>query len=329
MSRLEDLVAILKAAPGAVFIQTHDVPDPDAIAAAFGLRYLLSMSGVDSKIVYDREFEKIDARRMVELLGIEMSLASEVASIDIEDWIVIVDGQHGNANIVDLGCVPVAVIDHHQRCDAEPARGEYRFSDIRPDNGSCSSIIAEYFQVAGEVPPRFVATALMYGIFIDTDNLTRGVSDLDAEMFWRLHSFADADLIRKLRGSQITLRDLASYAEAFRTVEAYGRIGFLRLEGADDSLVGAANDIVLSVDEIDASIAFSVRPDGVKVSVRSRVDDIRADELSRAVVRDIGFGGGHSHMAGGFIPIDRLPKGKSIETLIKHRAISYIEGQCS
>ncbi len=328
MSRIEDLAAVLKEAPGAVFIQTHDVPDPDAIASAFGLRYLLSRFGVESKIVYDREFEKIDARRMVELLGIEMSLASEVASLDVEDWIVIVDGQQGNANIVDLGCVGVAVIDHHEHRDTEAPSGEYRYSDIRPSNGSCSSIIAEYFLGSGEVPPRLVATALVYGIFIDTDNLTRAVSDLDAEMFWRLRSFADADLIRKLRGSQITLRDLASYAEAFRTVEAYGRIGFLRLEGADDSLVGAANDIVLSLDEVDASIAFSVRPDGVKVSVRSIVDNIHADELSRAVVKGIGFGGGHAHMAGGFIPVDRLPKGKSIETLIKHRAISYIEGQC-
>ncbi|MCK7471110.1 MAG: hypothetical protein MZU95_10275 [Desulfomicrobium escambiense] len=197
---------------------------------------------------------------MVELLGVEMSLASDVASLDVEDWIVIVDGQKGNANIVDLGCVGVAVIDHHERCDTEVGSSAYRYSDIRPDNGSCSSMIAEYFLEAGEVPPRLVATALVYGIFIDTDNLTRGVSDLDAEMFWRLHSFADADLIRKLRGSQITLpRPRLGYAEAFRTVEAYGRIGFLRLEGADDSLVGAANDIVLSVDEVDASIAFSIR----------------------------------------------------------------------
>lgn len=328
MSRIEDLAAILKEAPGTVFIQTHDVPDPDAIASAFGLRYLLARFGVESRIVYDREFEKIDARRMVELLGVEMSLASDVASLDVEDWIVIVDGQRGNANIVDLGCVAVAVIDHHERCDTEPSGSAYRYSDIRPSNGSCSSIIAEYFMGAGEVPPRLVATALVYGIFIDTDNLTRAVSDLDAEMFWRLRSFADADLIRKLRGSQITLRDLACYAEAFRTVEVYGRIGFLRLEGADDSLVGAANDIMLSLDEVDASVAFSVRHDGVKVSVRSRVEEVKADELARAIVRGIGFGGGHSHMAGGFIPMESLPAGKSIETLIKHRAISCIEGQC-
>ncbi len=319
--RIERLASLLKDAPGAVFVQPHDVPDPDAIASAFGLRYLLSRFGVESRVVYEREYEKIDTLRMVELLGIELSLASVVSSIDTEDWLVIVDGQKGNANIVDLHCVEVAAIDHHElRTDAS-----YRYSDIRPEVGSCSSIIADYFFEANEVPPRLVATALMYGIFVDTDNLTRSVSELDARMFYQLHEHSDADLIRRLRCSQITRNDLALYAEAFRTAEIYGKLGFLRLTDADDSLVGSANDIVLSLDEVDVSIAYSLRADGVKVSVRSIMEAIRADDLARAVVAGLGFGGGHTHMAGGFIPASALPPGKSIDTLIKHRSISYLE----
>ncbi len=321
-TKIEELAALLKEAPGKVFIQPHDVPDPDAIASAFGLQSLLGRYGVESRIVYEREFEKIDSLRMVELFGVELSLASDVASIGVEDWIVVVDGQQGNANIVDLGCAAIAAIDHHPlRPDAS-----YRFSDIRPDAGSCSAIIAEYYLESGETPPVPVATALTYGIFIDTENLTRGVSELDARAFYRLRAFADAELIRRLRGSQITVRDLALYAEAFRTVETYGRLGFLRMVDADDSLVASANDIVLSLDEVDASVAFSIRADGVKVSVRSLAEPVRADDLARAVVAGIGFGGGHAHMAGGFIPSGALPAGKSVDTLIKHRAITYLEG---
>lgn len=321
-TKIENLARILKEAPGKVFIQPHDVPDPDAIASAFGLRYLLSRFGIETSVIYERDYEKIDARRMVELLDIELSLASEVASIGTQDWLVIVDGQKGNANIVDLGCTEIAAIDHHAlRTDAS-----YRFSDIRPQVGSCSSIIAEYFFEAEEAPPRLVATALMYGLFVDTDNLTRGISELDAFMFYRLRPFSDPDIVRRLRGSQLTVRDLAMYAEAFRNVEVYGRLGFLRLMEADDSLVGAANDILLSLDEVDVAIAFSVRALGVKISVRSLVGDIRADTLAKALVLGLGFGGGHAHMAGGFIPSDAIDPGKSIDTLIKHRAISCLEG---
>lgn len=42
MTRLDNLVDLLKKAPDDVFIQPHNVPDPDAIAASFGLRYLLT-----------------------------------------------------------------------------------------------------------------------------------------------------------------------------------------------------------------------------------------------------------------------------------------------
>ncbi|HPE89896.1 MAG TPA: DHH family phosphoesterase [Spirochaetia bacterium] len=324
-TRIETLASILRDAPGRVFIQAHDVPDPDAIASAFGLRSLLSRFGVESAIVYEREFEKIDAQRMVELLGIELSIASSVPTIGPDDWAVIVDGQRGNANMVDLPCLEVAAIDHHPlRDDAA-----YRYADIRPEIGSCAAMIAEYYVEAGQTPSGLVATALTYGIFVDTDNLTRGVSDLDARMFYALRAWTDADLIRKLRGSQITLRDLAMYAEALGKVETRGRLAFLGLRDADDSLIGAANDLVLSVDEVDVSLAYSLRGDGIKLSTRSLVDGVRADGLAEAVVEGLGFAGGHAHMGGGFIPAAAFPPGEPPEAVVKRRAAAYIEGLAS
>ncbi len=41
MTKLDQLVEILKEAPDEVFIQPHNVPDPDAIASSFGLKELL------------------------------------------------------------------------------------------------------------------------------------------------------------------------------------------------------------------------------------------------------------------------------------------------
>ncbi len=320
-TRIETLASILRKAPGSVFIQPHDVPDPDAIASAFGLRQLLARRGVEATIVYGREYQKIDTRRMVELLGIELSRAADVASIDSEAWLVLVDGQKGNANIGDLHCREVASIDHHElRSDAS-----YLYSDIRPELGSCSAMIAEYYFEAGETPPVSVATALTYGIFVDTDNLTRGVSDLDARMFHLLHAHVDPELIVQLRGSQLVLRDLAIYAEAFKTVDVYGRLGFLRLADADDSLIGAATDILLSLDEVDVALAFSSRLDGIKLSVRSHDKTLRADDLARGVVEGLGYGGGHAHMAGGFIPAAQIPPDKPVDLFIKHRAICHIE----
>ena len=44
MSKLNDLVALFQGCP--VYIQTHNFPDPDAIASAFGLQKLLAACGV-------------------------------------------------------------------------------------------------------------------------------------------------------------------------------------------------------------------------------------------------------------------------------------------
>jgi nanoRNase/pAp phosphatase (c-di-AMP/oligoRNAs hydrolase) len=209
------------------------------------------------------------------------------------------------------------VIDHHED---RGGRG-YRFEDIRPELGSCSAIIAEYFFENGLEPPLLVATALLYGILKDTDSLTRGVAELDVEMWYRLHKLADLALVRTVNGCQLTLEDLARYAEAFGTVEVRGRTGFMRLDSHDDSLLGAASDIAASLASIDTLVAYAVRPEGLKISTRSKSPRIKANDLARFLVAGKGSGGGHEHMAGGFIPAGRLAPGEVKEYLLRRAAL--------
>jgi nanoRNase/pAp phosphatase (c-di-AMP/oligoRNAs hydrolase) len=320
-TRLDALAALLAQAPDEVFIQPHNVPDPDAIASCAGMQYLLAGRGVKTVIVYDREIEKADSARMLGLFGIEMSLAKGVATLGEEDWALLVDGQKGGGNLTDLPTDEVACIDHHENRGSQG----YRFEDIRPEVGACSSIVAQYFFENGVEPPRKLATALVFGIMKDTEALTRGLSDLDVEMFYRLYHYADPALIKSLNGNQLTKADLDRYAEAFRSLEVYDGIGFMRLDAPDDSLLGAAGDIVLSLDTVSVVLAYSVRQGGVKLSVRSEIPEVKANALVRSVVEGLGFGGGHDHMAGGFLPADKLPSGRSVDTFLRHRAIQFVE----
>ncbi len=320
-TKLEVLAALLAEAPDEVFIQPHNVPDPDAIAASAGMRHLLALKGVETVIVYDREIEKADSARMLELFGIEMKLAKGVASLGEEDWALLVDGQKGGGNLTDLPTDEVACIDHHEY---SPGQG-YRFEDIRPSVGACSSIVAQYFFENSVEQPTKLATALVFGIMKDTDALTRGVSELDVEMFYRLYRYADPSLIKALNGAQLTKADLDRYAEAFRSVEVYDGIGFMRLDSPDDSLLGAAGDIVLSLDSVDVVVAYSVRPSGVKLSLRSENEAVKANALARFLLEGLGFGGGHDHMAGGFLPADKVPADRSLDTFLRHRSILFTD----
>lgn len=319
-TKLNRLVAVLKNAPDEIFIQPHNVPDPDAIASCAGLRYLLELKGIKTTIVYDREVEKVDAKKLLDIFSIEMAKAHDVATLGKEDWAILIDGQKGAGNLTDLATEEVAVIDHHEHRNDQ----KYRFEDIRPTVGACSSIIAEYFFENKIDPPLNLATALLFGIMKDTDSLTRGVSDLDIDMFYQLYRHSDMSLIQKLNGSQLTMEDLKRYTEAFKTVEICGIVGFMRLDCSDDSLLGAASDIILSLDIVEVVVAYSKRLAGVKVSTRSETPFVKANSLVRFILEGVGFGGGHDHMAGGFMPTENIPTDKELGVFIRDRAIKFI-----
>jgi len=321
VTRIKELVALLQKAPDEVFIQPHNVPDPDAIAASFGLKELLSRHGVAAEIVYEDEVEKANSRKMLDLFGIEMSLSSTVKTLGAEDWAVLVDVQKENSNVTDLVTDEVAVIDHHSYNGPQG----YRYEDVRPDVGACASIIAEYYVESKTEIPQGVATALLYGILMDTDGLTRGVSSLDIDMFYHLYRFTDITLINQLKANQISVADLHDYSDAFRTVEIYGDIGFLRLESSNDSLLGAASDIVTTIAGVDVVVAYAVREGGVKYSTRSVSPQVKANELVRHIVEGVGVGGGHDSMAGGFLRFDRFPPDRNIDTFTRYRAIWFRE----
>ena len=46
------------------YIQTHNYPDPDAVASAFGLQYFLRQHGVDAVICYDGTVDKLSTKKM-------------------------------------------------------------------------------------------------------------------------------------------------------------------------------------------------------------------------------------------------------------------------
>jgi len=321
-TKLDKLVEILKDAPDEVFIQPHNVPDPDAIAASLGMYYLLSQRGIKKlAIVYDQEIEKANSLKMLELFKVPVIQAAKAATLGAEDWTVLIDAQKGNANITDLPTDEVAVIDHHEYCGDMG----YRFIDVRPEVGSCSAIITDWFFENNIEPPRLVATALLYGILMDTDSLTRGTSELDIDMFYRLYGLSDINLIVELKGNEISIDDLELYAEAFKTVEIYDELAFLQLKNVNDSLLGAAGDIAVSVAGVEIVVAYAIRENGIKLSVRSTSMKIKANELVKHLVEGCGVGGGHDNMAGGFISKENLSASRELDTFIKHRAIAYYE----
>ena len=83
-----------------VYIQTHNFPDPDAIASAYGLQQLLRHCGVESTVCYQGKIERFNTNYIMEKLGISFSRLVDISDILREDdEIILIDSQIGRAHV--------------------------------------------------------------------------------------------------------------------------------------------------------------------------------------------------------------------------------------
>ena len=287
-----------------VYIQTHNFPDPDAIGSAYGLQRLFERYSIPTKICYDGKIDKLSTERMLELLHIEMLSADEVGpELREDDRIICVDSQKGAGNITDFVGDEIAAIDHHPTY----TQIEYRYSDIRKV-GACSTIIAEYYKDRGLTPDPVAATALLYGIKMDTMNFTRGVTEADIRAFSFLLPYVDQRTMGLLEHSKIEFQDLKAYGAAIENTKVYGYYGFSHIPfSCPDAMVAMLSDFILSLVEVEVAVIYCTRADGYKFSVRSERADVDAGALTRRALEGLGDGGGHASMAGGLIPTENVP----------------------
>lgn len=296
MTKLQELLKTIHREH--VYIQTHNFPDPDAIASAYGLQYLLRKYGIDSTICYEGKIDRYSTEKLHEMMQIEFLNMEELESVMTdEDEVILVDAQKGNSNIVDIIGDEIICIDHHPYND----KYQYRFKDIRSEIGACATIIAQYFFENGVSMNEKIATALTYGIRIDTNNLARGVSKLDFEMIYRMYDLCDYEMIHMLENSNLCFDDLVAYSRAISSIEVYDNISFADT-GEDCPVIANISDFMLALKEVSFSVVYSRKEDGIKLSVRSEKTSLDAGKIVSKALEGIGNGGGHAEMAGGFVP---------------------------
>lgn len=280
-----------------VFIQTHNFPDPDAIASAFGMQKFLKYYGIDSVICYKGSVDKISVVKMLDNFHIRMYPYEEL-DMNENNYVLLVDGQKHSANLTDLPGDEVACIDHHPT--VKPCA--YLYQDIRIV-GACASLVAEYFYQSNTPIDEETASALMYGIRMDTDSFGRGVHLLDIQMFEFLFPYARIPLVDRMVNDTMELADLRAYGAAIENIQIFENTGIAYIPfDCEDALVAMISDFILKLNTVTISVVYAEKAGGLKFSVRSEEEEIHAGNLIRDALKGYGDGGGHSGMAGGFIP---------------------------
>jgi nanoRNase/pAp phosphatase (c-di-AMP/oligoRNAs hydrolase) len=296
MKNITDLVNLLRKEKH-IYIQTHNYPDHDAVASAFALQEFFKYYGIKSSLTFDGDIQRDSLQEMINSLDIDIRHISEF-SMEAKDKIVIVDGCKGNKNVTDLIGDEVGVIDHHRVDKAE----DVPFNDIRPDFGACSSIIFNYFNEHKISISQNAASALLIGINMDTSLLTRGVSEHDIYAYSSLYTLSDVRLVNSILRNFIQQKDLEFYKEAIDKVSINNNVAYCYFaEGCNQNMLGILGDFFLALKEVDFVILLAKNNDKINFSLRNESAAWNCSSIIQSALKGIGFGGGHSDMAGGII----------------------------
>ena len=326
MSQLQ-LDSLLEAVNnvGTVLILPHNNPDPDAIASALALQYLLAKTlGVESTIAYQGIVGRAENRALLRYLNHPLH---SMASLNWSNLapVALVDTQPGAGNATlppETGLV--VVIDHH---DLYKPVAAVSFSDIRPDVGATSTILLEYLETADLEPASSLATALFYGIKTNTMGLGRNASPADTAAYLHLQARIEAEALAKIEHAQVPATYFKSFDAALRTARIYEDVVISSLGSMDyPDLTAEMADLLLRLEKSRWVICTGVYEDVLILSVRTRNRQGGAGRLIQAMVGDRGKCGGHGTIAGGQV----LIHGQDLEQLASHlrqRALRYLNIQ--
>ena len=280
-----------------VLILLHNDPDPDAMASGLALRNVLRRTKTTAIIGAIQGVTRPENLRMVNLLDIHVEPVT-ADSLKEYDRLAMVDVQpHYFGGLIDRVDL---VIDHH------PEQPGYTavFKDIRADYGSTSTILTEHLRAVDVNISERTATAMLYAIKSDTLFFNRQTNRVDIEAFSYLYPLADAALIRKMEGAEITLERLDYVMKAYRAGALVDQV-FCAFIGAmpREDFIPYVADFFLQLEDVKWTLIAGVVNDTLIVSVRNLGYSKNAGEFARRFFADIGSAGGHRAMAKAVVPM--------------------------
>jgi nanoRNase/pAp phosphatase (c-di-AMP/oligoRNAs hydrolase) len=280
-----------------VVIVLHNDPDPDAMASGLALRNVLRRTKQTAVLAALQGVTRPENQRMMNLLDIQVEILTPEQVVNF-DRIAMVDVQpHAFRGVIDRVDL---VIDHH------PEQPGYTavYKDIRADYGSTSTILTEHLRAVDVNISERTATAMLYAIKSDTLFFNRQANRVDIEAFSYLYPLADATLIRKMEGAEITIDRLEYVLKA----KQHGRLeeqvfcAFLGTSPREDFIPYVA-DFYLQLENVRWTIVAGIVNDSLVMSVRNLGYSRNAGEFVRKYFNDIGSAGGHRSMAKAVVPL--------------------------
>ncbi len=301
MSNRERLRAFLQLFRRSDRVLVIIVADPDSMASAQAVKRLLARRVDQVTIAHPNKIKRVNNLAMKELLKIPLQHLRNTKRDEYTKFILLDSQPSHNPDLANIRYD--AVIDHHpitQGWDAD-------FVDIRPEYGATASMLTEYLKAANIKPAVALATALFYGIKVDTQNFTKKASHADVLCFQYLFKRINQQLLNKIEASDIRRSELRYFKSAldnmkFSKKRIYSHIG--KVSNPDILVVVA--DFFTHVSDIGWVIVSGIYGD--KLIIIFRCDGYKKDagKLATKVFGKLGTAGGHRQSARAEVPLKNL-----------------------
>jgi nanoRNase/pAp phosphatase (c-di-AMP/oligoRNAs hydrolase) len=311
-------------------IVAHDNPDPDAIASAVALERIAERNSCETEVYYYGDISHQENRAFVNLLGYDLTNIAADETPDADGFALVDHSRPGVNDGLPEDLAVDVVIDHH------PPRApvEARFVDLRSEAGATSTLLVEYLEQFGVDLAPDLATGLLFGIRVDTDEFTRETAPADFEAAAKLVEHADLETLARIESPSVSPETIETIARAIQNRKRNGRAlvssaGRIR----DRDALAQAVDQLIRLDGITTAVVYGVGTDTIYVSARARGRTIDLGEALRDAFGQIGSAGGHANMAGAQIEVGMLGAneddhegvGTAVETVVESRLVQAIE----
>ena len=308
-----------------ILILTHNNPDPDAMASAFGLKHLLNQTYRRKKITiaYMGMVGRLENRELVKQCKIDMQHSF---GLDFRrfDHIIVVDTQPSAGNVyISKGVCVNTIIDHHIIKRNIPKRKDL-IMDIRPLYGSTCTIIAEYYKMLGFTPDTNTATALCYGISSDTIGKARDNNSVDRQMMGFLFPYLSIRKLGKIENPELPRYHFKTLRRAIENAIIINELLFCDIsEVRNSDLIAEAADYFTRMREIRCVFVIGKFDNVAFFSLRYKSTKKSVGRVAMKIVKGMGYGGGHIQSAGGQIPLTNRDYAETIAVL-KSRTLKYL-----
>jgi nanoRNase/pAp phosphatase (c-di-AMP/oligoRNAs hydrolase) len=289
---------------GPVLILTHDNPDPDGLASGKALAVLFELAwGIPSRLVYSGLVARAENRAMLNRLTPEWEHTDVLSDLERYSAVALVDAQPGAGNSsLPESYVPHIVIDHHQ-----PVRAALKavpYADVRPEMGATVSLVYQHLEAARIKPDATLATAMFYGLQVDTRGLSRGASPTDETVYVKLLDWLDRGKLIQVEQAGLPKDYFRAFSRALQAARTHGQaiVAYLGPMHRPDLMAEIA-DLLIRLEGARAALCLGSYGDTLHLSLRTVPLGRDAGLVVQEIVVPPGKAGGHGTMAGGQIPL--------------------------